>query len=113
MQGNQTKGKGRAMDLISRQMAIDTIDSFCAFWSRQDQIALECKIRELPPAQPQIIYCKDCKKHNKRIGDYEELPVGGKWIWKENACPLIEFRGKAQGHEFDYQFCAYAERRTE
>lgn len=61
-----------------------------------------------------IIYCKDCAKHNRRIGDYKEMPNGEViWYWKYNACPLAEFRGKAQGHEFDYQFCAYAERRTD
>jgi len=68
----------------------------------------------LPSAEPKIIYCKDCRKHNKRIGDYVEKSDGTyDWIWKDQACPLAEFRGVAQGHEFDYQFCAYAERREE
>ena len=71
-------------------------------------------ILNMPPAEPKIIYCKDCRKHNKRIGDYVEKSDGTyDWIWKDQACPLAEFRGVAQGHEFDYQFCAYGERRTE
>ncbi len=50
---------------------------------------------------PLIIFCKDCTKHNKSIDD----------VLKENACPLISWRGKAQGHEFDYQYCVYCERK--
>lgn len=71
-------------------------------------------LESISSAEPQIIYCKDCVKHNKRIGDYVEKSDGTyDWIWKDQACPLAEFRGVAQGHEFDYQFCAYGERRTE
>jgi len=58
-------------------------------------------------AQPEIIYCKDCAKHNKKVGFDENFHT----IWKEDACPLASWRGKAQGHEFDYQFCCFAERR--
>lgn len=113
---------GLATDTISRAAAIDALDK-CHCGGKDEngrpwiykENAVEAieMVEPSPPAEPQIIRCKDCAKHNKRIGDYEELPVGGKWIWKENACPLIEFRGKAQGHEFDYQFCAFGERRTE
>ena len=56
--------------------------------------------------QPEIIYCKDCRKHNKKIGFDENFHT----VWKD-ACPLVSWRGKAQGYEFDYQFCAYAKRR--
>lgn len=67
---------------------------------------------ELASIQPDIIYCKDCKKHNKGIGDIEEQPYGlRKHIMKDEACPLVSWRGKAQGHEFDYQFCVYGKRR--
>ena len=69
-------------------------------------------IEEAPSAQPEIIYCKDCVKHNKGLGNYEVHPDGSTtWIWKDSACPLVSWRDKAQGHEFDYQFCAYAEKR--
>ena len=66
-------------------------------------------IRNFPSAQPEIIRCKDCKKHNVEFGIDENRNM----IWKEDACPLIEWRGEAQGHEFDYQYCVYAERRED
>lgn len=53
-------------------------------------------------AQPEIIFCKDCKKHNK---DYHMSP------YKDTVCPLTAWRGTAQGHEYDYQFCCFAKRR--
>lgn len=66
-------------------------------------------IEEEPPAQPEIIYCKDCRKHNKKVGFDENFHT----VWKEDACPLVSWRGKAQGHEFDYQFCAFADKQKE
>ena len=105
-------------DLISRKAAIETAKKMyvaCDTNSIDDyEMLMEEALKVLPPAEPKIIYCKDCRKHNKRIGDYVEKSDGTyDWIWKDQACPLAEFRGVAQGHEFDYQFCAYAERRTE
>ena len=58
---------------------------------------------------PEIVYCKDCRKHNVKVGFDENFHT----VWKEDACPLVLYRGKAQGHEFDYQYCAFAERRTD
>ena len=66
-------------------------------------------IRRLPSAQAEIIYCKDCVKHNKGHGRY----LDGTVIGIKDCCPLVEIRGFAQGHEFDYQYCVYAERRTD
>lgn len=37
----------------------------------------------------------------------------GTVIGIKDCCPLVEIRGMAQGHEFDYQYCVYAERRTD
>lgn len=64
--------------------------------------ALKALINMQPTVQPEIIFCKDCEKHNKR---FDEYPA-------DEACPLTVWR-VAQEHEFDYQFCAYAERRTD
>lgn len=64
---------------------------------------------QLPSIQPEIIYCKDCKKHNMKVG----FDKNGHTLWKEDACPLCSWRGKAGGHEFDYQYCVYGERRTD
>lgn len=123
-------------DLISRQVAIDELTKdkkaleqiisemsgyekeFDRFVGQRNQVDCDIyAIEQLPPAQPEqpeIIHCKDCAKHNKGVGDLEVLPDGKRsWIWKDQACPLVSWRGKAQGHEFDYQYCAYAERRTD
>ena len=78
---------------------------------REEHRQLVAWLRELQERRkaPEIIYCKDCRKHNVRVG-YE---VSFKTNWRDDACPLADWRGKAQGHEFDYQYCVYAERRTE
>ena len=108
-------------DLIDRQQAIDYFVTNVGFHDEDGYpIEDECELREIwtgyfdgiPSAQPEIIYCKDCVKHNKGLGNYEVHPDGSTtWIWKDSACPLVSWRDKAQGHEFDYQFCAYAKRR--
>ena len=102
-------------DLISRQAAIIQLSHNKNKGDDEWELAVESDIQtiwKLPSAQPKIIYCKDCVKHNKGLGNYEVHPDGSTtWIWKDSACPLVSWRDKAQGHEFDYQFCAYAERR--
>ena len=70
-------------------------------------------LRNFPSAEPEIIYCKDCRKYNIGIGDFEETEQGRHWYWKDEACPLVPYRGKAQGHEFDYQYCIFGKRRTD
>lgn len=97
-------------DLISRQAAINMCRK--PRMRNADCSDFEMEIMLLPSAQPEIIYCKDCVKHNKGLGNYEVHPDGSStWIWKDSACPLVSWRDKAQGHEFDYQFCAYAEKK--
>ena len=102
-------------ELIDRQAAIDELVKMLGYCFQADEEVLDAvvtTVRELPSAQPDIIYCKDCVKHNKGLGNYEVHPDGSTtWIWKDSACPLVSWRDKAQGHEFDYQFCAYAEKR--
>ena len=68
-------------------------------------------LRELAERRkaPEIIFCKDCRKHNVKVGFDENFHT----VWKEDACPLVDWRGKAKEHEFDYQYCAFAERKTE
>ena len=70
-----------------------------------EQALLE--MREMLESEGNIVLCKDCKKHNVKMGFDEN----GHTVWKEDSCPLILFRGKAQGHEFDYQYCIYGERK--
>ena len=68
-------------------------------------------LRELQERRkaPEVVFCKDCRKHNVKVGFDENFHT----VWKEDACPLVDWRGKAKEHEFDYQYCAFAERRTE
>ena len=73
-------------------------------------VADDCKqlagwLRELQERRKatEVVFCKDCAKHNKSYGDNGTI----------DSCPLVLYRGKAQGHEFDYQYCAFAERRTD
>lgn len=94
--------------LILRQAAIDALSELATFtdecsehtWMYTDDVYKA--IKQLPPVQPELIYCKDCKKQNK---DYHMSP------YKDTVCPLTAWRGTAQGHEYDYQFCCFAERR--
>ena len=103
-------------DCISRQAAIDEAEEwieavYCDHEEQRERSAIKKVIQGikcLPSAQPEIIYCKDCRKHNKKIGFDENFHT----VWKEDACPLASWRGKAQGHEFDYQYCVYAERKV-
>lgn len=70
------------------QMAIDELEKKPAANS-EDAIRAE------------IVRCKDCRKHNVSVG------------YTKDCCPLYEFRGISYGHEHDYQFCCFAERRTD
>ena len=103
-------------DLISRQAAMEEISKQQTYkmFEGEDTLYLDANdvgsvLASLPSAQPEIIMCKDCVKHNKGHGYY----LGGTVIGIKDCCPLVEIRGMAQGHEFDYQYCAYAERRTD
>lgn len=53
MQGNQTKGKGCAMDLISRQAAIDAVSRGC-YELRGVFAECEKNLNELPSVQPEF-----------------------------------------------------------
>lgn len=98
-------------DLISRQQAIDALDTIGYDFSesglseqeleevceavgnvRQDMIS---RIKNLPFAEPEVIRCKDCKHHvlHPRMGV----------LW----CTFLH---SDMGYD---QFCSYAERRGE
>ena len=89
------------VDCISRQAAIDALGERPMVWAESDYelgarnqydadvLALET----VPPAQPEIIRCKDCKKNPH-------------WEWV--GCPMT---GKNTRKPDD--FCSYAERREE
>jgi len=100
--------KCSGLDLSSRQDAIEAMEQAKEqYFDRRVIIEkMQDIVNNLSSAEPEIIYCKDCQKHNVSIEDWYDNR------WKK-VCPLVGYRGKAQGHEFDYQFCAYAERRTD
>lgn len=69
-----------------------------SYWALQAALMVASS---LPPAQPEIIRCKDCRKHNISVG------------YQKDCCPLYHYRGMSFGGEHDLQFCSYAERRTD
>ena len=73
-------------DLISRQAAIEAIDSFNVFESRSDQIKLEQMIGELPPVQPERIK--------------------GRWT-RDNACSECGCQPWFSGDIHNYNFCPH------
>ena len=91
-------------NLVDRQVAIDEIARFIGYIDEDMIERIQLRLRKLPSAEPEIIYCKDCRKHNQGINEAPYLA---------DRCPLILHRGYAHGHEFDYQFCVYAERKED
>lgn len=82
----------------------DAIDAIKALWndapSAQHVSAMfDCEdaIRALPPAQPEIIYCKECKYCEHWYAD-----KGRCFLWHEDGIDV-----------FEDGFCNYAERRTD
>lgn len=97
---------------MNREEAIEiirSIDKAYRAFSKEEYKALEMAIEALEQEpcedaisrQAEIVRCKDCRKHNVSVG------------YKKDCCPLYEFRGISYGHEHDYQFCCFAERRTD
>lgn len=54
-------------DLISRQAAIDALNAL-HYNDREDWCFVLDTVEFLPPAQPEIIHCKDCK-HYQRLSE--------------------------------------------
>jgi len=75
-------------DLISRAEAIRIASGYCHPANIADEL------RKLPPAQPEIIYCKDCKFTDG------EKPIADGRYW----CVL---------HSCFMHFCSDAERRND
>lgn len=93
-------------DTISRKQAIESMHNLCERFSdpnyRCENPHIDVIVEELnrlPPAEPEVIYCKDCRKQNVSVG------------YQKDCCPLYQFRGMSFGHEHDYQYCCFAERK--
>jgi len=96
-------------DLIERQAAIEAIRAstkkYTGFMEMEmytDDDAVEAIIN-LPPAQPEIIRCKECKHYIQNIHC-----VGGHY----NGCEEWEHDGCEYPVEEDW-FCCHAERRQD
>ena len=76
-------------DLISRQAAIDAIGEVHPL--DYNSQAIKSMIKQLPPIQPEIVRCKDCKHwipydwmfsevwRSKNMADYPEDEIGCNW----------------------------------
>lgn len=89
-------------DLIERQAAIDAFDTqtwglLNAPISKAIRKAAQETIKQLPPAQPEIIHCRECKHRDKdgECGQYDDGTVAV-------SCEVP-----------DDHYCGYAERRTD
>lgn len=95
---NQDSIETQSSDLISRQAALGIAFKYCpdddgtcseAGTDLRDMID---ELENLPPAQPEIIRCKDCKYYNSEEKECLDLLGHGR-RWEE------------------YDFCSYAERK--
>ena len=101
-------GRDTMNDLISRQAAIEAVME--CYDNDELFEVYEDKLRELPPAQSEIVRCKNCKHwipydwmfsevwQSKNIADYPEDEIG---------CNYCDMTMKAN------DFCSRGERRTE
>ena len=87
-------------DLISRQTAITQLSHNKNKGDDEWELAVENDIQtiwKLPLAQPEIIYCKDCK-----YSEYHKL-YGDRFCQYNNVVNVVP----------DLHYCGYAERRTD
>ena len=80
-------------DLISRKEAIELIERMKPFHQDVDDIAE--MIANMPPAQPEIIRCKDCVNHCYHEGIPYCMAIDYGYGWKDD------------------DFCSHGERREE
>ncbi len=89
-------------DLIDRQKAIDAlIDALAWTWSGtwSEKTAIDA-IKNLPSAEPKIIYCGDCRYKDDGID--------------EDGIPFLKcLNGRSYGGTRINDFCSWAERRAD
>ena len=87
-------------DLISRQAAIDGINKLMEIHFDRRVVLKKARnvVEQLPPAQPEIIYCGDCKYKDDGID--------------EDGIPFLKcLHGRSYGGTRINDFCSWAERR--
>ena len=111
-------------DLISKKAAIDALNEYFSRIGKlkrrglnkgEKAISLDTvgAINSLPSAEPQIIYCKDCK-HFIREDKEEYTPYGFYNTYFDAFCD--KHWDNEQGEYINVKlddFCSFAERRTE
>lgn len=87
-----------ALDTIYRQAAIEAINQICPIDTDYDCTLLDivdvrCVLTDLPSAQPEVIRCGDCKRHeDEELGMvYRPIIVGG-WVRDDWYCADAERR---------------------
>lgn len=84
-------------DTISRQAAIEVVQNRHMMLSKE-KVLLINDLEELPSAQPEIIYCGDCKYKDDGID--------------EDGIPFLKcLHGRSYGGTRINDFCSWAERR--
>ena len=74
---------GRVMgNLVDRQVAIDEIARFIGYIDEDMIERIQLRLRKLPSAEPEIIYCKDCDQYNPEA----------------QFCDLLQFNFLPEGH---------------
>ena len=111
MIGSVLTEKGKTMDdLISRQAAIEAVNRLSL--GETDAVRLSMRIADylnrMPPAQPEIIRCKDCR--HRIVNDYYGEKLNIKGYCELDTGDPFELGRDAQNDDW---FCADAERRTD
>ena len=88
-------------DTISRQAAIDGINKLMEIHFDRKIVLKKARdvVEQMPPAQPEIIRCKDCKHH---------------WTHKcMDSMPIERCDLEQTFYDAEHDFCSLAERRTD
>jgi len=97
---NESSKTQKKLDTISRQAAIDVLDT--GLWGVEwDKALATAMLKDLPTAEPQIIRCNDCK-----YWDFSDI--------HSSICPNRRCKATIGKMYTDADFyCAYAERRQD
>ena len=100
-------------DTISRQAAIDAMAELQGRAYTKAELKGISKawkrIKQLPPAQPEIIHCRDCK--HRPVTTEEGVFYGFSVEFPDEKCPCCCEDGFYSWYQDDDFYCGYAERR--
>ena len=101
---NESSKTQKKLDTISRQAAIDVLDT--GLWGVEwDKALATAMLKDLPPAEPQIVRCKDCKHQEKHFYADKRRKDGGMYIY---GCDLADRYSHVC---LDDDFCSRGERK--